>query len=125
MLHSINHILLNIHIDEKNQNHKIHIQALNELKRVAKKNGYIIIIDGNRYNPLFYPHMVKMLNHNHWRQSYFKKIIKQVFITSQFKFFEAHNYPGWLKFWKIYEWLMENLIPEKFLAYNVAIIKNE
>jgi len=119
-LHDVLH-----HIDEKEQSLSKHIIALRELKRVCKKEGIIIIIEGNRYNPLFYPHMVKILGHNHWKQSYFKKTIKNVFSKVQFKFFEAHVYPKkFLLFWKVYERIMEVLIPQQFLAYNVAIITN-
>lgn len=119
-LHDILH-----HIDEKKQSSDKHNAALNEIKRVCKKNGYIIIVEGNRYNPLFYPHMVKMLGHNHFKQSYFKKIISTVFPQVAFKYFEAHLYPSsFIKFWKLYERIMETIIPNQFLAYNVAVIKN-
>jgi len=118
-LHDILH-----HIDEDNQSFEKHIAGIKELKRVVKEGGQIIIVEGNRYNPLFYPHMVKMLRHNHWRQRYFKKVISQVFRNSDFKFFESHLYPkNWLWFWKIYEFIMEKFSPNNFLAYNVAIIK--
>ena len=121
-LHDVLH-----HIDEENQSQEIHIKGLKELERVVKKNGYIIIIEGNRYNPLFYPHMVKMLGHNHFKQSYFKRTIKNVFNDScniKFKYFEAHAYPWGLFFWKIYEGIMEKISPKYFLAYNIVIIKN-
>lgn len=112
-LHDILH-----HIDEEKQSYEKHIAGLKELKRVVKKGGYIIIVEGNRYNPLFYPHMVKMMGHNHFKQSYFKKIIKDVFDQASFKFFESHLYPKkYIKIWKIYEKLMEKCIPDSFLAY--------
>lgn len=118
-LHDILH-----HIDEEKQSYDKHIAGLKELKRVTKNEGYIIIVEGNRYNPLFYPHMVKKLGHNHFKQSYFKKIINNSFNTVSFKYFECHSYPAkYLKLWKIYEKIMEKFCPNKFLAYNVAIIK--
>jgi len=118
-LHDVLH-----HIDEKKQSYKKHIAGLRELERVTKKDGYIIIIEGNRYNPLFYPHMVKHFGHNHFRQSYFKKIVSDVFPQAQFTFFESHFYPQKLLFlFKFYEKFMEFVSPRQFLAYNVAIIK--
>jgi ubiquinone/menaquinone biosynthesis C-methylase UbiE len=66
-LHDVLH-----HIDEKGQSIDKHIRGLAEIKRVTKKKGCIIIIEGNRYNPLFYPHMVKMLGHDHWKQLFHK-----------------------------------------------------
>ena len=118
LLHDVLH-----HIDEDHQDYAKHIVALKELKRVVKKEGYIIIVEGNRYNPLFYPHMVKMLGHNHFKQSYFKKIITEMFPSATFKYFEAHLYPSrYLKIWKIYEKVMESIMPKSILAYNVSII---
>jgi ubiquinone/menaquinone biosynthesis C-methylase UbiE len=118
-LHDVLH-----HIDEKNQNRENHIKALKELERVTKKDGYIYIVEGNRFNPLFYPHMVKMKGHDHWRQSYFIASIVSVFTNSSFKFFECHLYPEkYIKFWEIYEKFMEKFMPKSLLAYNFAIIK--
>lgn len=112
------------HIDEKKQSRQKHLNALNEIKRVCKNGGKIIILEGNRYNPLFYPHMVKMLGHNHFKQNYFKEIITNIFPNATFKYFEAHFYPPrFLSIWKIYEKIMEAVIPKRFLAYNVSIIK--
>ena len=119
-LHDVLH-----HIDEENQSYENHIKGLKELKRVSKKDGYIIILEANRYNPLSYPHMVKMSGHNHWKQSYFKKTINNVFENDydiEFKAFECHAYPWGLSFWKIYEKMMEKFSPKCFLDYNVAII---
>ncbi|MBW6441966.1 class I SAM-dependent methyltransferase [Patescibacteria group bacterium] len=118
-LHDVLH-----HVDEDDQSYDSHLSALNELKRVCKKGGTIIILEGNRYNPLFYPHMVKMLGHNHWKQGYFKKVITTVFDNVEFKYFEAHLYPKkflWLG--KIYEFIMERISPKLFLAYNMAVVK--
>lgn len=113
------------HIDENNQRFTKHLQALKETLRVCKKSGTIIIIEGNRFNPLFYPHMVKLLGHDHWTQSYFKKTIRSAFKKHEieYQYFEAHNYPNLISFWKIYEKVMEKIIPKAFIAYNVAIIK--
>ena len=117
-LHDVLH-----HVDEKNQDYATHVAAMRELNRVVKDGGKIIIIEGNRYNPLFYPHMVKMLGHNHWRQSYFKRVVGGVFDNVEFKYFESHLYPAkFLWFWKCYEKIMEHWAPKNFLAYNVAII---
>lgn len=111
------------HIDEENQNHDKHIMGLEELKRVTKKGGKIIIVEGNRFNPLFYPHMVKMCGYNHFKQSYFKKIIREAFPSVKFKFFESHLYSKkYLKAWKVYEKIMESIAPKSILSYNVAII---
>lgn len=114
------------HIDEAKQRRTSHVKGLKELARVCKKEGFIIVIEGNRYNPLFYPHMVKIKKHEHFEQSYFISIIKEAFPRQkiQFTFFEAHVYPKFLlSIFKIYEYYMEHFCPKRFLAYNAAIIK--
>ena len=62
-LHNVLH-----HVDEPKQRLSYHDNAMQELKRVCKKNGKIFILEGNRYNPLFYPHMVKLEGHDHFTQ---------------------------------------------------------
>ena len=115
------------HVDEPGQREDYHRKALLELKRVCKKNGKIIIIEANRYNPIFYFHMVILGKHDHFRQSYFVSLVNSVFPTAGFKFFEAHLYPFpfFIEVFKFYERLMELFSPRPFLAYNVAIITNE
>jgi ubiquinone/menaquinone biosynthesis C-methylase UbiE len=118
-LHDVLH-----HVDEEYQSFTRHIEALAEVRRVCKGDGEIIIVEGNRYNPLFYPHMVKYLGHEHWVQSYFFKVVKNILPNAKFTFFEAHSYPwGWNSFWKIYEFIMEKFMPNKIIAYNIAIAK--
>ncbi len=113
------------HVDEPKHRETVHKKALRELKRVCRKNGVIIIVEGNRFNPLFYPHMVKMRKHEHFRQDYLIRLIKDEFPKEKvtFKFFEAHFYPKkLLPLFKIYEFLMEHAVPKQFIAYNAAII---
>ena len=114
------------HVDEPGQRRSVHRKALMEMRLVCKKGGYVIIVEGNRYNPLFYPHMVKIHKHEHFTQKYFCALIEEVFIKDriEYKFFEAHLYPPLLlPIFKIYETIMERLSPKQFLAYNAAIIK--
>src|SRR5690606_1873304 len=81
-LHDVLH-----HIDEDNQSREKHILGLKMLKEVCKKDGYIIIVEANRYNPIFYPHMTKMLGHEHFTQRYFIDIVSEVFPYAKFSFF--------------------------------------
>lgn len=120
-LHDVLH-----HIDEKGQRIEKHIEGLEELERVCKKNGTIIILEANRFNPLSYPHMVLIRKHNHFKQGYFIKLVSSVFGNVKFRHFESHYYPqNLLKLFKVYEKTMEKLpILKPFLMYNVAIIKN-
>lgn len=117
-LHDVLH-----HIDEPQQRPARHTEGLNEIKRICRPDGNIVIVEANRYNPLFYPHMVKMRGHDHFTQAYFRRIILSVFPNTRFQYFEAHAYPWGKSFWRTYELLMENIVPTKFAAYNVAIIQ--
>ena len=116
------------HIDESHQRKQKHLEGLKELKRVCKRGGIIIIFEAIRYNPLFYPHMVKMFGHNHFRQSYFKTLIYDSYHEDSvlLKFFEAHFYPPtFVSFFKVYEFIMEHMVPKEFIAYNAAIIRKK
>jgi len=122
-LHDVLH-----HIDEEDQSYEKHIKGLQELKRVCRKGGSIVILEANRYNPLFYPHMVLIRKHNHFTQKYFKKIIKDAFGENiNFKSFETHFYPPkLLKLFKIFEFISEKIsFLKPFRAYNLAIVKND
>lgn len=121
-LHDVLH-----HIDEPLQRKSFHENGLKEVRRVCKNDGKVIIIEANRYNPLFFPHMTLMNKHDHFTQKYFIKLIKNIFTEDfiEFKFFEAHFYPkASTIFFRLYEYLMENIwLLRQFLAYNVCIIK--
>ncbi|MFH1833017.1 MAG: class I SAM-dependent methyltransferase [Candidatus Levyibacteriota bacterium] len=113
------------HIEEKNLSDNSILLGLKELRRVCKKNGCIVIVEANRYNPLFYPHMVLMKKHNHLTKSRFKRLVKEEFKKDNilFKFFEAHLYPAKLIYiFKIYEYFAEKIFPKWPLAYNCAVI---
>jgi len=68
-------------------------QVLSEAKRVCARGGSIYIVEGNRFNPVFYVHMTLMLNHQHFRRGVFKRLVLSVFPEARFIHFEAHVYP--------------------------------
>lgn len=114
------------HIEEQVQSDNTILLGFKELRKVCKKRGFIVIVEANRFNPLFYPHMVLMKKHNHLTQSKFKRLVKQEFLKDniRFKFFEAHLYPSkFICIFKLYEYLLEKISPNWFLAYNAAIIQ--
>jgi ubiquinone/menaquinone biosynthesis C-methylase UbiE len=110
------------HVREGRADRGEHIQCLREMRRVTAQGGYTIVVEANRYNPLFYPHMVLMRGHHHLSRSYFLAIVKEVFDEVLLKTFEAHLYPEkGLRFFKSYERAMERWAPPVLLAYNAAI----
>lgn len=115
------------HIDEEKQSFGQHVAGLEEMKRVCKKGGKIIVLEANRYNPLFYPHMVKMRKHEHFTQPYFVRLLETIAKKPKFVFFEAHVYPQNLLLpFTIYEKIMKSIpFLYPFRAYNLAIFENE
>jgi ubiquinone/menaquinone biosynthesis C-methylase UbiE len=67
--------------------------ALEEYRRVVRPGGSIVIIEGNRYNPLFYLHMTRMLGHEHFTRARFRSLVGAVFGDARFGSFEAHYVP--------------------------------
>lgn len=103
-------------------------QVLKEIDRVTKKGSVILLIEANRYNPLFYLYMRLYPEHQHLTQKHFKSIIQKQFKHVTFKHFESH----WLStenkiiipILQITEKIMESIpFMTPFLSYNVAIIK--
>ena len=103
-------------------------EIIKEIKRTTKIGGTIIIIEANRYNPIFYLHMTKMCGHNHLTKGNFMNLITENFSNVEFKFVESHVWPTNNKFitlllHKIEKILDRILFCRPFLAYNIAIIK--
>jgi len=103
--------------------------ALEEIKRVAKDGGHIVILEANRYNPIFYFRMTLLYKHEHFTQKFFRQIINKVFgKTAVFSSFESHVYPvnsyGLTKAFHYFENIIVSApVFGKFLSYNMAIIK--
>ena len=113
------------HIDEDKKNKRNLDKGFLELRRVCKKNGSIIICEGNRYNPIFYFHLVKRLGHDHFTHQHFKNIISRSFSKDSVSFssFEQHAYPPQFKYlYELVITMVEYFSPKRFLAYNIAII---
>ena len=120
-LHDVLH-----HIDEETQSRERHLAALREVSRVINPNGgKVVILESNRYNPISYVHMVRMLGHDHWTQSYFHGVVREVFPQAKFNYFESHAYPWGYSFWRIYELIMERFLPRGILSYNVGIADHD
>jgi ubiquinone/menaquinone biosynthesis C-methylase UbiE len=103
-------------------------EVIREIKRISKRNSRLIIIEANRYNPLFYIHMTKMLGHNHFTRGNFMNLITENFSNVEFKFVESHVWPTNNKFITSLLHKIEKIIDRiffccPFLAYNIAIIK--
>lgn len=119
-LHDVLH-----HVDEREQSRELHLAALREVQRVAARDGLVVIVEANRYNPISYFHMVKRLGHDHWTQSYFYGVVRNVFPQARFRTFEAHAYPWGYPMWRVYEYFMERIAPPAIRSYNVAVMPSD
>lgn len=100
-------------------------QALAEYRRVLKPDGAALIIEANRYNPIFYPHMTLALGHEHFTRRRFRALVRAVFPDARFGAFEAHYVPGLkraLLLQHFVEEALERLPPaRRLLSYNFAV----
>lgn len=105
-------------------------KTLKEIRRVTTRDAFIILVEGNRYNPLFYIHMTKMRGHEHLTQKEFITSIRDRFINVDFKFIECHYVPFinpylFTKMLDIEKFLEKFFFLKPFLSYNVAIINKQ
>ena len=100
-------------------------QAVAEYRRVVKPTGTVLIVEANRYNPIFYPHMTLALGHEHFSRRHFRALVTRVFPAARFGAFEAHYVPGLKRPLAIQDAVEEAL--ERFppfrplLSYNFAV----
>jgi ubiquinone/menaquinone biosynthesis C-methylase UbiE len=114
-------------VHSKDSLHHMHSpeRALGEYRRVLKPGGTALIVEGNRYNPVFYLHMTRMLGHEHFAQSQFREMIATTFPKARFGTFEAHYVPfaeGILPIQHVVEETLERLPGfSRVASYNFAI----
>ncbi len=103
-------------------------KTLEEVRRVSAKGATVVILEGNRYNPLFYFLVTKLKNHQHFTQNEFKQKILKYFPNANFKHFDA--YPPFFLNEKMYRFvlLFQRLtnkvdLLKPFFTYNAAVIK--
>jgi ubiquinone/menaquinone biosynthesis C-methylase UbiE len=114
-------------VHSKDSLHHMHApeRALAEYRRVLKSGGSALIIEANRYNPVFYPHMTLALGHEHFSRKRFRTLVTTVFPQPRFGSFEAHYVPRLergLALQHAVEETLERLPPFRpFLSYNFAV----
>jgi ubiquinone/menaquinone biosynthesis C-methylase UbiE len=100
-------------------------RALAEYRRVLKQGGTALIVEGNRYNPIFYPHMTVALRHQHFTRDRFRTLVTAAFPDASFGAFEAHYVPRLDRLARLQQALEEGLerLPlfRPLLSYNFAV----
>jgi ubiquinone/menaquinone biosynthesis C-methylase UbiE len=100
-------------------------RALAEYRRVLRRDGVALIVEANRYNPIFYPHMTLALGHQHFTRARFQELVRDVFPRARFGAFEAHYAPILERAQALQhavEELLERIPPFRgLLSYNFAV----
>jgi ubiquinone/menaquinone biosynthesis C-methylase UbiE len=99
--------------------------AVAEYHRVLKPGGTVLIVEANRYNPIFFPHMTLALGHDHFTRARLRALVTAAFPNPRFGAFEAHYAPvldRLLPLQNAVEEGLERLGPfRSLLSYNFAI----
>ena len=119
------------HVTEPNKiNWRVTLkQVFDESQKVAKINGNIVVIEANRYNPVSYLHMTRLEGHQHLTREHLQEILKLYSDSLSIKSVEAHFYPGKNRLLKKIIPIIEDILSKipilnRFLSYNIAVIKN-
>lgn len=68
-------------------------RAVDEIHRVCKPGGQIIIVEPNRWNPLGYVHLTLMGDHQHFPTRRFLQLTHRSHSSPELRQFECHCYP--------------------------------
>ena len=101
--------------------------ALGEYYRVLKPGGSALIVEANRFSPVSYVHMTKLLGHEHFSRRRFRSLVATVFPRARFGGFEAHYVPRADRLARLQD-AVENLLerlPAFPLSYNYAVATRE
>jgi ubiquinone/menaquinone biosynthesis C-methylase UbiE len=109
------------------QNHE---DALEEIIRVTKTGGQIIIIESNRYNPISHIHLTLIKDHEHFSKNFFYQLIERHFNNFEFFTIDSHVFcvrnKTIIKLLHYFEDFLEKIpIINNYLNYNIAIAIKE
>jgi ubiquinone/menaquinone biosynthesis C-methylase UbiE len=102
--------------------------AVREYRRVVRPGGAVLIVEGNRFNPIFYPHMTLLLGHEHFSRTRFRSLVASVFPEARFGQFEAHYVPFFGPRLRVVQHGVEELaerVPllRRLASYNFAVAR--
>ena len=101
-------------------------KAIQEYRRVLRPGGgAALIVEANRYNPIFFVHMTKMLGHEHFPRRRFHELVRAGFPDATFGSFDAHFVPQAERVLQVQE-AFENALERipgvsRLISYNYSI----
>jgi ubiquinone/menaquinone biosynthesis C-methylase UbiE len=100
-------------------------KAIQEYRRVLRPGGAALIVEANRYNPIFFVHMTKMLGHEHFPRRRFHGLVRSAFPDTRFGSFDAHYVPQAEKMLRVQD-VFENALERVpgvsgLVSYNFAV----
>ena len=100
-------------------------KAVQEYRRVLNPGGTVLIVEANRYNPIFWVHMTKMLGHEHFPRRRFHELVRSAFPDARFGKFDAHYVPQAEKMLGVQNAVEETLeripLASRLVSYNYAV----
>jgi SAM-dependent methyltransferase len=103
------------------------IKALNELLRVVRPGGPIVVIEANRWNPVFYLHLTLFGRHNHFSRRGLRRLLAPAGPLQAYTMAESRALPWdapWLLgFLNFAEDLLEGVrVFDPWLTYQIAVV---
>jgi ubiquinone/menaquinone biosynthesis C-methylase UbiE len=101
--------------------------GLRELNRVVKPNGPIVVMEANRYNPVFYLHLTLFGQHQHFSHRRFRELVSSSNPEFLFSRAESRCLP-WDHPWLLFgleileEFLERTFFFQPWLTYHLALL---
>jgi ubiquinone/menaquinone biosynthesis C-methylase UbiE len=105
-------------------------RALDELQRVTRLGGPVVVVEANRYNPIFYVHLTLLGGHQHFTRAKLKRLLAAKDPGFRYAMAESRCLP-WtgsavLKTLEIFEDLVEAVrVFRPWQTYQVAVISGK
>jgi ubiquinone/menaquinone biosynthesis C-methylase UbiE len=104
------------------------LQALKECCRVIKPGGRVLVIEANRYNPLFYLRMTLIAGHQHFTRGQFKKLLQDTGYPFTLAMVESRCLPTqWRPLLDLYNYWQDFLATGPWfypwLTYQIAVLE--